>query len=131
MNKRQRAASILVGFGCLLLVAGALLHLILAYPKVSAALMASNLEPDLKGAMRSVFLMIGWAWIVIGVVTLIAAFAETKIRKTIVLFCGFALLIETPVWVGIMGWFIGNEMLLLAGVLIVCGGLLYRPISAR
>ncbi len=130
MNRR-RTAQFLVGCGCLLLLAAALLHLIEAYPKVSMALAASNLNAVLQGAMRAVFFMIGWTWIVIGIVTLLAAFTETKLRKPIVLFCGFALLAETPVWVRLMGWFMGNEMLVVAGALIFCGGLLFRPISAN
>lgn len=119
----------MVALGCLVLLAGALLHLIAGSPRVSTALAASNLNAGLQAAMRSVWFLIGWTWIVIAVVTLIAAFTETKIQKPIVLFCGFALLVQIPVWVALMGWFVGNEMLLVAGVLIVAGGLLFRSLS--
>lgn len=131
MDKRQRTAQLLVGLGCLVLLAGAVLHLIAAYPRLSSALAASNLNADLQGAMRTVFLLIGWAWIIIAVVILIAALTETKIKKTIVLFCGLALLVQIPVWVALMGWFVGNEMFVSAAALIVCGGLLFRPFSAN
>jgi hypothetical protein len=77
--------------------------------------------------MRAVFLMIGLMWIVIAVVTLIAAFTRTQIRRVLVLFCGLSHLSAIPLWVRLMGWFIGNEMFLLSAVLITCGGLLLPP----
>jgi hypothetical protein len=127
MNKRRRIAQVLVGLGSLNVVVGATLHLVAGYPIASAALAASNLSALMLGAMRAVFLMIGWTWIMIAALTLIAAFTETRIRKTIVLFCGLGLLAQIPEWVRLMGWFIGNEMFLAAAALIVCGGLLLPP----
>ena len=110
-----------------MVLAGAGLHLGAAYPRVSAALRASNLDGGLVQAMRAVFLMIACGWIVIAIATLIAAFTSTRIRKTMVLFCGFGLLLHIPIWVGMMGWFVGNEMFLVASGLIVCGGMLLPP----
>lgn len=124
MFNRQRTARILIGVGCLILLAGSSLHLIAGYPRVSAALAASNLSEDFKNALRAVFLLIGWTWIVIVIVTLIAAFSRSQAGRPMILFCGFALLIQIPVWVALMGWFVGNEMFVLGAVLIVCGGLL-------
>ncbi len=126
MNKNQRIAQILIGLGCLVVLAGSTLHLIAAYPRVSAALATSNLNEDLRNALRAVFLMIGLTWIVVAVVTLIATFARTRTSKPIILFCGFALLLQIPIWVGLMGWFVGNEMFVLGAGLITCGGLLFR-----
>jgi hypothetical protein len=126
MNKPQRTAQVLIGLGCLVLLLGAALHLIAAYPKVSAALASSNLNEALRNAMRAVFLMIGLTWIVVAVVTLIATFARTRTSKLIILFCGLTLLLQIPIWVSLMGWFIGNQMFLLGAALIVCGGLWFR-----
>ena len=124
MNKRQIVAQLLVGLGSLNVLVGAGLHLLAGYPRLSAALAASNLSALLANAMRAVFLMIGFTWITIAVVTLIAAFTQTRIRRILVLFCGLSLLAQIPVWVELMGWFIGNEMFLLSGVLITFGGFL-------
>lgn len=126
MNKHQRAAQILIVLGCLVVLVGSSLHLVAAYPRVSAALATSNLNEGLRNALRAVFLMMGLTWIVIAVVTLIATFARTQTSKPIILFCGFALLLQIPIWVGLMGWFVGNEMFVLGAGLIVCGGLLVR-----
>ena len=63
----------------------------------------------------------------LAVVTLIAAFTQTRIRKVLVLFCGLSLLAEIPVWVALMGWFIGNEMFLVSGILITLGGFVFPP----
>lgn len=127
MKKRQIVAQLLIGLGSLNVLVGAGLHLYAGYPRLSAALAASNLSGLLANAMRAVFLMIGFAWITIAVVTLIAAFTQTRIRKPLVLFCGLSLLAEIPVWVGLMGWFIGNEMIVVSGVLITFGGFLLPP----
>ena len=127
MNKRQTIAQLLVGLGSLNMLVGAGLHLFAGYPRVVAALAASNLSALMADATRSVFLMIGLTWIVIAVVTMIAAFTQTRIRKPLVLFCGFSLLAEIPIWVALMGWFIGNEMFVVSGVLITFGGFLLPP----
>jgi hypothetical protein len=126
MNKQQKTGQSLVALGCLILLIGSLLHLIVAYPRVSMALATSNLDNAFRNALRAVFLMIGLTWIVIAVVTLIATFARSQTSKPIVLFCGFTLLLQIPIWVYLMGWFVGNEMFVVAGGLIVCGGLLFR-----
>lgn len=126
MNKRLRIAQSLIGLGCLVVLAGSAMHLMLAYPKVSAALASSNLAGALGNALRSVFFLIGIAWIAIAVVTLIASFGKGPVCKPIILFCGFTLLLMVPIWVGLMGWFLGNEMFIVAGGLIVGGGLLFR-----
>lgn len=129
MNSRQISARILIGLGSLDIAVGAALHWAAGYPRVASALAASNLDPAFSGAMRAVFLMIGCMWIVLAAVILIAAFAKAGNRKTIVVFCGFALLAQIPIWVRLMGWFIGNEMFFVAGVLIACGGLVLPSLS--
>ncbi len=131
MKQRQRVAQLLAGLGAAVALTGAVLHLVLGYPQVVAALAASNLGTEFKDALRAAFLMLGFTWIAMAIVVLIAAFTETKIRKATVLFCGFALLVQIPSWVGLMGWFIGNEMFVAAGALIVCGGLVFPPASAQ
>lgn len=127
MKKRQIVAQLLVALGSLNVLVGAGLHLLAGYPLLSKALAASNLGGILGNAMRAVFLIVGMAWITIAIVALIAAFTQTRIRKVLVLFCGFSLLAEIPIWVSFMGWFIGNEMFLLSGVLITLGGFLLPP----
>ncbi len=127
MKKRQIVAQLLVGLGSLNVLVGAGLHMMAGYPLLSKALAASNLGGILGNAMRAVFLIVGMAWITIAIVALIAAWSQTRIRKVLVLFCGFSLLAEIPIWVSFMGWFIGNEMYLLSGILITLGGFLLPP----
>jgi hypothetical protein len=127
MRKRQNFAQFLVGLGSLTMLVGAGLHLTAGYHLASAALAASNLAPLLANAMRAVFLMIGISWILIAIITLIAAFTQTRIRKLLVLLCGLSLVAQIPLWVWLMGWFIGNEMFLASGILIALGGFLLPP----
>jgi hypothetical protein len=126
MNGRNNAARILVALGALVLIAGALFHCIAAYPKVSIAVGASNLGVPLQGALRAVFLLVGWDWIVIAIILLISAFTVTKLRKLIVLFCGFALLVIAAVMLTFLGWFAGTDIILASALMSVCGGLLFR-----
>ncbi len=126
MSKRQRTPQILAAFGCLIVLVGSGLHLGGGYPIVSATLAKSNLDEGIRNALRAVFLMIGITWIVVALVTLIATFSITRTSKPVTLLCGFALLLQVPIWVHLMGWFVGNEMFLLGAGLIVSGGLLFR-----
>jgi hypothetical protein len=126
MNGRNKAARILVALGAIALFASAALHSIAAYPKVSPALSASNLSAPLQAALRAVFLLVGWDWIVVAVVALLAAFTETKLRKVLVLLCGVAVLVETGLTLAFIGVFLGNELIGSAALLIICGGLLFR-----
>jgi hypothetical protein len=45
--------------------------------------------------------------------------------------CGLAVLIEAGVGVSMMGFFIGNELIGTAALLLVCGGLLLDQSGAR
>lgn len=126
MNGRQKAARLLVALGSFVLFASAALHCFAAYSKVlSPALTASNLSPSLQAALRVIFLSVGWHWVVIAIVALMAAFTETSLRKILVLLCGLAVLLEAGVGASMMGFFIGNEMIGTGGLLIVLGGLLF------
>jgi hypothetical protein len=126
MNGRNNAARILVALGAMVLIAAALLHCIAAYPKVSTAVSASNLGAPLQSALRAVFLLVGWDWIMIAIIMLISAFTVTRLRKIIVLFCGFALLVTAAVMLAFLGWFVGTEMALASALMGFCGGMLFE-----
>ncbi len=128
MNRRNKAGRILVASGSIVLFASAALHSLAAYPKVSQTLTASNLSASLQAALRAVVLLVGWDWIVIAIIALIAGFTETKLRKLVVLFCGVAVLVETGLTLALIGIFLGNEMIGPAAVLIIVGGLLFENV---
>ncbi len=130
MNARNKAARILVALGALVLIAGALLHCIAAYPKVSTAVQASDLGAPLQGALRTVFLLVGWDWIVIAIIMLISAFTVTKLRKIIVLLCGLALLATAALMLVFLGWFAGTDIILASALMSFCGGLLFDSTAA-
>lgn len=117
-----------MAIGSLVLFASAALHSIMAYPKVSRALTASNLSAPLQAALRAVFLLVGWDWIVIAMIALVLAFTETKLRKPVVLFCGVAVLVATGLTLAFIGVFLGNELIGSAAVLIIVGGLLFESV---
>lgn len=129
MNVRNKVARILVALGAIVLFAITAVHSAY-YAKLSPALSASNLSTPLQAGLRAVFLLVGWDWIVIAVVALLAAFTETKLRKVLVLFCGVAVLFETGLTLAIMGVFLGNEMIGSAALLIICGGLLFQTAAS-
>ncbi len=125
MRGRNGAARVFVILGCVLLFASAALHSFAGFSKVFPVLATSNLSPGLQAAFRVIFLALGWHWLLTAIVALLAGFTETKLRKTLVLLCGLGLLLETGAGVGMMGFFIGNEMIGTAALLLICGGLLF------
>ena len=125
MNGRNNAARILVALGAMVLIATALLHLS-DYPKDLSAVSASNLGAPLQGAVRALYFLVGWDWIVIAIIMLISAFTVTKLGKVIVLFCGFAILVNMAVMLAFIGWFVGTGMVLASALMTLCGGLLFQ-----
>jgi len=125
MNRRNKAARVFVILGGVVLFASAALHCFAGYSNVFPALTISNLNRGLQAAFRVVFLSLGWHWLVTAIVALLAGVTETRLRKTLVLLCGLAVLLEAGVGASMMGFFIGNEMIGAAALLLVCGGLLF------
>ena len=123
MGMSNRRAKILVLLGCVDLLVAAAVHVLGAYPGFSAALAASNLIGPLQPAVRVVFLLVGWQWIVTAVVALLVAFAPTRLSKPIILICSIGLLVETALTLKFVGVFIGNEMIGSAALLLLLGGL--------
>ena len=123
MNGRNTVARILVVLGAIGWFTTAVFHL-KAYPKDTTKL--SVLSAPLQASFRTIFLMVGWDWIVVAVVALLAAFTETTLRKALVLFCGVAGLIQAALALGLMGVFLGTELMFPAASLLIVGGLLFR-----
>ena len=131
MSGRNQAARVSVILGSAVLVASATLHCFAGYSMVFQALTTSNLTPGLRAAFRVVFLSLGWHWILTAIVALLAGVTETRLRKMLVLLCGLAVLLEAGIGAGMMGFFIGNEMIGAAALLLVCGGLLFDQSGTR
>ena len=125
MSGRNQAARVFVILGSVVLLASAALHCFAGYSKVFPVLSTSNLNPGLRAAFRVVFLSLGWHWLLTAIVALLAGLTETKLRKMLVLLCGFTVLLEAGIGASMMGFFIGNEMIGAAALLLVCGGLLF------
>ncbi len=125
MGGRSKAARAFVILGSVVLFASAALHCVGGYKVGFPALNASNLDPSLKIGFRVVFLSLAWHWAVVAIVALVAGVTQTRLRKTLVLICGLAVLLEAAVGASMMGFFIGNEMIGTGGLLLVCGGLLF------
>jgi hypothetical protein len=117
----------LASVGSFLLFVGGILHLAGGYPKVVAGVMASNLQAQLQSALRSVFLIAGWHWIVLAIVAAVAAFIASRFGRALVLICGFTVLVDGALMAAFLRWFIGTDMILLSSLLIFCGGLAIVP----
>ena len=128
MNGRNTVARILVALGAIGWFAIAVLHL-RYYPEDTARL--SVVSAPLQAEFRTIFLMVGWDWIVVAIVALLAAFTETTLRKVLVLFCGVAGLVQAALALALMGVFLGTELMWPAAILLIVGGLLFRGGVAR
>jgi hypothetical protein len=129
MIGRNNAARLLVSLGAIVLIAAALLHLS-DYRKDLHAVSVSNLGAPMQREVRTLFLLVGWDWLVIAITMLISAFTGTEVRKLIVLFCGLALLVTLSVMLALMGWFWGIVIVLASALMILCGGLLFQNTAA-
>jgi len=94
------------------------------YHKDTAKLGA--LSAPLQAGFSTIFLMVGWDWIVVAVVALLAAFTETTLRKVLVLICGVAGFVQAALALALMGVFLGTELMFPAAILLIAGGLLFR-----
>lgn len=126
MNWRNKAARSLVTIGSIVLFASAVLHFFAGYRAGFPALAASNLKVGLQTGFRVVFLSVGWDWILLGIIVLVASFKATAARKALVLVCGLGVFIEAVAGAAIMGIFIGNEVIGAAAIFIIIGGLLFE-----
>lgn len=124
MTRRTLSRAFLT-LGCFILVVSSVMHC-LAYRNFGAkAVHASNLPTPLQSTFTVAFLSMAWSWLVLALIVLVVTFGEARLRKPIVLICGFAMLIQAVFTVPALGFFIGNEMLGAASLLIIVGGFLF------
>ena len=124
MITRRTVSRTLVTLGCVVLLVAAAVHC-LAYLKFSApAVRASNLPIALQSVFELAFLSMAWSWIVLALIVAVVTFVETRLRKPIALICGFAVFIQAVFTVSMVGFFIGNEMIGAASLLIIIGSFL-------
>jgi hypothetical protein len=116
----------LVTLGCILLVVAAGIHCLVYQEFTGAAVDASNLPIPLQSVFEVAFLSMAWSWIVLALIALVVTFGEARLGKPIALICGFAVLIQAVFTVPILGFFIGNEMIGAASLLIIAGGFLFQ-----
>jgi hypothetical protein len=126
MITRRTVSRTLVTLGCIVLLVSAAIHC-LAYQKFSApAVHASNLPIELQSVFEIAFLSMAWSWLVLALVVLVVTFGEERLGKPIALICGFSVLIQAAFTVPLVGFFIGNEMMSAASLLIIIGGFLLQ-----
>ncbi|MGB7731788.1 MAG: hypothetical protein WBL50_27475 [Candidatus Acidiferrum sp.] len=126
MITRRTVSRTLVTLGCVVLLVAAILHCF-AYLKFSAtAVHGSNLPIALQSVFEVAFLSMAWSWIVLALIVLVVTFGEPRLGKPIALICGFAVLIQAVFTVPMVGFFIGNEMIGAASLLIIIGCFLFH-----
>jgi hypothetical protein len=124
MITRRTMSRKLVTLGCIVLFVAAAMHY-LAYQKFAApAVHASNLPVALQSVFEVAFLSMAWSWIVLALIVLVVTLGEARLGRRIGLICGFAVLIQAVFTVPMVGFFIGNEMIGAASLLIIIGGFL-------
>ena len=125
MITRRSMWRALVTLGCIVLLVAAAIHYV-AYLNFSApAVHASNLPIGLQSVFEIAFLSMAWSWIVLALIVLVVTFNDVRMGKSIALICGFAVFIQAVFTVPMVGFFIGNELLGAASLLILIGGFLF------
>jgi hypothetical protein len=131
MIARRTVSRTLVTLGCIALLVAAAMHC-LAYQKFAApAVHASNLPIALQSVFEVAFLSMAWSWMVLALIVLVVTYREARLGKTITLICGFAVLIQAVFTVPMVGFFIGNEMIGAASLLIIIGGLSFQSLRVE
>jgi len=126
MISRRTVSRTLVTVGSIVLLVAAALHC-LAYQKIAApAVHGSNLPIAIQSVFEVAFLSMAWSWMVLGLIVLVVTFGEARLGKPIALICGFAVLIQAVFTVPMVGFFVGNEMIGAASLLIIIGGFLLQ-----
>lgn len=124
MSGGPKTARIVVTIGSIVLLLSAAMHCI-AYQRTAPVVGASNLSPALKAVFSVAFLSMAWGWLALGILVLLAAFSEARLRKPVILICGFSVLIQAILTVPSLGFFIGNETLGVASIFMIVGGFLF------
>ena len=126
MITRRTLSRTLLTLGCVVLIAAAAMHCV-AYQKFAApAVHASNLPIAQQSVFEIAFLSMAWSWLVLAVIVLVVMFGEARLGKRIALICGCAVLIQAVFTVPLVGFFIGNEMIGAASLLIIIGCFLFQ-----
>ena len=124
MSTRRTLSRTLVTLGCIVLLVAAVLHYFVYGKFTGPAMHASNLPTALQSVFEVAFLSMSWSWLVLALIVLVVTFGETRLGKPIALVCGFAVLIQAVFTVPLLGFFLGNEMIGAASLLIIVGGFL-------
>jgi len=127
MQNRKRIAQALVVLGSLVLFVCAALHGIGGYREAFPALQGTEVPHGVISAFKAVWLFVSWHWIAVGIFALIAAFARTSPRRTILLLCGLVPLVDAAGAYCALGPFIGDELLTVAALAFLAGAALFPP----
>jgi len=123
---RRTTSRTLATLGCVVLFVAAAMHCV-AYQKFAApAVHASNLPLAQQSVFAIAFLSMAWSWTVLALIVLVVTFGELRLGKPIALICGFAVLLQAVFTVPMVGFFIGNEMIGAASLLMIIGGFLFQ-----
>ena len=76
--------------------------------------------------LANIDVLVGWNWLAIGLLALLAALRAGTPRKLLALFLGASILVQTGLSLAMMGVFVGNELLAAAAALLLAGGLLLK-----
>jgi hypothetical protein len=127
MQTRRRVAQAIASLGSLILIAGAGLHSVLGSRVIFGALQGTTMPQDIIRGLKAVWLVVGWHWIVMGVVALVAAFVRTAPHRAILLLCGIIALADAAGIYAALGIFIGNEMIFASAVAFLAAAALFPP----
>jgi hypothetical protein len=130
MPDRKRAAQAATIFAALLLFACGVLHAYGGIAQVFPLLGGSTLPHAVALALRSLWLMVSFHWIALGVLILVVGFARVPPRRPILVLCGLIPLGDATAGYSAVGLFIGDELLVGAALAIFLAAFLFpsRPV---
>jgi hypothetical protein len=125
VKNRKRIAQALVVLGNLALLALALAHARFGYPEVSRIASEGKASPFLAAGLKLIWLLASWHWVALGIIALAVSFGRRAPHRVVLLLCAMTLLVDAAATLAGPGWFIGDELLTLAGIAILLGAAVF------
>ena len=127
VRDRKQIAQGFVILAALFLFASGAFHAYGGVIGVFPALRSSNLSPAVVAAVRVIWLIVSYHWILLGILVLIFAFSRNTPRRLLLLLSGLIPLVDAAGAYYAAGLFIGVELLAAAAGLLLLAALLFPP----
>lgn len=125
MRNRRGVAQVLVVIGNIALFYLAYGHWQHGLPSVSKIVVDAHAPRFFAVGMKVLWVLVSWHWVAFGVIALAASFGRSAPHRTVLSLCGLAVLVDAAATYAGMGWFRGNELLIIAAIVFLAASVIF------